>query len=72
MIFLVQFGKNKHLLVFFIPNCTRNHVINYNNFFTYLMLLQIFGHKNFDILRKGKMFKTRITVKKLISYLPIP
>ena len=47
MIFLVQFGINKHLLIFqrpqialalrarvillvlFIPNCTRNHVITY-------------------------------------------
>ena len=44
MIFLVQFGINKHLLIFFkdhklhsphglvfIPNCTRNHVITYIN-----------------------------------------
>ena len=45
MIFLVQFGINKHLLIFFkdhkvfkkicsclfIPNCTRNHVITYTN-----------------------------------------
>ena len=29
------------------------------------MYLQIFGHSNFDILRKGKMFETRITVKKI-------
>ena len=49
MIFLVQFGINKHLLIFskttillvfkkiysflFIPNCPRNHVITYTNKF---------------------------------------
>ena len=42
MIFLVQFGIHKHLLIFnkikkkinsclFIPNYTRNHVITYTN-----------------------------------------
>ena len=34
MIFLVQFGINKYLLIYsclFIPNCIRNHLITYTN-----------------------------------------
>ena len=29
------------------------------------MQLQIFGHRNFDILRKAKMFETRKETKKI-------
>ena len=52
MIFLVQFGINKHLLIFllvfkkiysclFIPNCTRNHVITYKNCTLFISIILV-------------------------------
>ena len=62
MIFLVQFGINKNLLIFskttillvfekiypclFIPNCTRNHVITYTNREELGWLLSSFSFSN--------------------------